>query len=75
MGPATNTTLRFKRLVKPDSRVTRLRASIEDLETDAVMDEIWDGRRPVSPTTAARTETELRLRSDRSGDYRETGVR
>jgi len=52
-----------------------LRISAGDLETDAIMDAIEDGRRVVITTTAAQQEYEVTLRYDGSVYYCDTPTR
>ncbi len=52
-----------------------LRISAGDLETDAIMDAIEDGRRVVITTTTAHREYEVTLRYDGSVYYCDTPTR
>jgi len=52
-----------------------LRISAGELETDAIMAAIQDGRRVVITTTAARKEHEVTLRCDGSVYYCDTPTR
>jgi len=52
-----------------------LRISAGDLEADAIMDAIEDGRRVVITTTAAQSEYEVTLRYDGSVYYCDTPTR
>jgi len=52
-----------------------LRISAGDLEADAIMDAIEDGRRVVITTTAAQGEYEVTLRYDGSVYYCDTPTR
>ncbi|SEQ86498.1 hypothetical protein [Natrinema salaciae] len=52
-----------------------LRVSAGELETDAIMAAIQDGRRVVITTTAAQTEYEVTLRYDGSVYYCDTPTR
>ncbi|MDS0475964.1 hypothetical protein [Natrinema sp. 1APR25-10V2] len=54
---------------------TPLRISAGELETDAIIDAIEDGRRVVITTTAARNEYEVTLRYDGSVYYCDTPTR